>query len=195
MRNAFGVWNLTNDDRRRTMVSFCAYLRDLWENYSRGAWPSHIQHSTSKHSTFPTLLPQIYTFFPTAPRPASKYAILSVSLQPLNNQPLTIRRPPNHLPHTTFPTTKRHLSTHETCPSAPPSLTFRISIPKLSQPERCPTPRAALRSPPFHPPHLASEPLQPRLPALYFTQNSNPTFPPNIFTLRPQSPRLYDPVE
>lgn len=156
MRNAFGVWNLTNDDRRRTMVSFCAYLRDLWENYSRGAWPSHIQHSTSKHSTFPTLLPQIYTFFPT---------------------------------------TKRHLSTHETCPSAPPSLTFRISIPKLSQPERCPTPRAALRSPPFHPPHLASEPLQPRLPALYFTQNSNPTFPPNIFTLRPQSPRLYDPVE
>ena len=141
-----------------------------------------------QHSTFPTSLPQIYTFFPTAPRPASKYALLGAFLQPPNNQPLTTKRTPTHLPHTTFPTTKRHLSTHDPCPFEAPSLTFRISIPKLPQPETCPTPRSTLRSPPFHPPHLAPEPLKPRLPALYFTQNPDPTFPPNIFTLRPQSP-------
>ena len=43
--------------------------------------------------------------------------------------------------------------------------------------------------------HFASETSKPCLPAFYFTQNPNPTFPPNIFTLRPQSPLLYDSVE
>ena len=95
------------------------------------------------HSTFSTSLPQIYTFFPTAPSPASKYAILSASLQPSNNQSFIIRRPTSHLPHTAFPTTKRHLSTFDSCPFEAPSLTFRISIPKPSQPERCPTPHSA----------------------------------------------------
>ena len=44
-------------------------------------------------------------------------------------------------------------------------------------------------------PQLASEPSKSQLPALCFTQNPNPTFPPNIFTLRSQSHRQDDPVE
>lgn len=36
--------------------------------------------------------------------------------------------------------------------------------------------------------HFASETSKPCLPALCFTQNPNPTFPPNIFTLRSQAP-------
>ena len=44
-------------------------------------------------------------------------------------------------------------------------------------------------------PHSVSESPKPRLPALCFTQNPNPTFPPNIFTLRPQSHRQDDPAE
>ena len=147
---------------------------------------SNIQHSTFhiQHSPFSTLLPQIYTVFPVAPRPASKYAILSASLQPPDNQPFTIQSFPRHLPNAPFPTTKRHLSALDLCPFEAPSLTFRTSIPKPPQPDTCPTPAPpsvyglSTRS------QLASEPLKPRLPALCFTQNPAPTFLPNIFTLR-----------
>ena len=140
------------------------------------------------HSTFSTLLPQIYTVFPVAPRPASKYAILSASLQPPDNQPFTIQAFPRHLTNAPFPTTKRHLSTHDPCPFEAPSLTFRTSIPKPPQPDTCPTPASpsvyglSTRS------HSASQTSKPRLPALCFTQNSDTRFAPNIFTLRPQSP-------
>ena len=151
---------------------------------------SNIQHSTFhiQHSTFSTLLPQIYTLFSVAPRPASKYAILSASLQPTDNQPFTIQSFPRHLPNTPFPTTKCHLSTHDPCPFEAPSLTFRTSIPKPPQPDTCPTPASpsayglSTRS------HSASQTSKPRLPALCFTQNSDTRFAPNIFTLRPQSP-------
>lgn len=44
-------------------------------------------------------------------------------------------------------------------------------------------------------PQLASEPSKSQLPALCFTQNPGPTFPPNIFTLRSQSHRQDDPAE
>ena len=96
------------------------------------------------HSTFSTLLPQIYTLFSVAPRPASKYAILSASLQPPDNQPFTIQAFPHHLTNAPFPTTKRHLSTHDPCPFEAPSLTFRTSIPKPPQPDTCPTATATL---------------------------------------------------
>ncbi len=147
---------------------------------------SNIQHSTFhiQHSTFSTLLPQIYTLFSVAPCPASKYAILGASLQPPDNQPFTIQAFPRHLPNAPFPTTKRHLSTHDPCPFEAPSLTFRTSIPKPPQPETCPTSASPSVYGLSTRPQLASEPPKPRLPSLCFTQNPNPTFPPNIFTLR-----------
>ena len=95
----------------------------------------------------------------------------------------------------TFPTTKRHLSTLHPCPFEAPSLTFRISIPKPPQPETCPTPAPPLAYGLSTRPQLASEPPKSQLPAFYFTQNPNPTFPPNIFTLRSQSHRQDDPVK
>ena len=145
----------------------------------------HILHSTFHihHSTFSTPLPQIYTLFPVAPRPASKYAILGASLQPPDNQPFTIQAFPRHPPNTPFPTTKRHLSTHDPCPFEAPSLTFRTSIPKPPQPDTCPTPASpsvyglSTRS------HSASRTPKPRLPALCFTQNSDTRFAPNIFNV------------
>ena len=149
--------------------------------FRRSPCEGHIPHS--QHSS-----PKSTRFFPVAPRPASKYAILSASLQPPNNQPFTIRSLPRHLPNTPFPTTKRHLSTLHPCPFEAPSLTFRTSIPKPPQPDTCPTsppPFAyALSTRPNSPPN----PPKPCLPSLCFTQNPGPTFPPNIFTLRPQSP-------
>ena len=170
--------------------------------YSRAACPipnstsnishptSNIQHSTFhiQHSTFSTLLPQIYTVFPVAPRPASKYAILSASLQPPDNQPFTIQAFPRHLPNAPFPTTKRHLSALDLCPFEAPSLTFRTSIPKPPQPDTCPTPASPLAYGLSTRSHSASQTSKPRLPALCFTQNSDTRFAPNIFTLRSQSP-------
>ena len=150
----------------------------------------HIQHSTFSHptfhiphSTFSTLLPQIYTVFPIAPRPASKYAILSAPLQPPNHQPLTVERPTRHLPNTPFPTTKRHLSTLHPCPFEAPSLTFRTSIPKPPQPNTCPTSASPSAYGLSTRPHFASEPLKPCLPALCFTQNPDTRFAPNIFNV------------
>ena len=127
---------------------------DLWENIPVPHAPFqiphptfHIQHSTFSHSTshiphstFSTLLPQIYTVFPVAPRPASKYAILSAFSQPSNHQPLTFQALPRHIPNTPFPTTKRHVSPLHPCPFEAPSLTFRTSIPKPPQSDICPTP-------------------------------------------------------
>ena len=173
-----------------TPHGFCVDLWHLREKYSCAAWhiPNpifHLPHPTSNisHSTFSTLLPQIYTLFPVAPRPASKYAILSASLQPPDNQPFTIQAFPRHLPNTPFPTTKRHLSSHDPCPFEAPSLTFRTSIPKPPQPDTCPTPAPpfayALSTRPNSPPN----PPKPCLPALCFTQNPDPTFPPNIFNV------------
>ena len=106
---------------RTVSVKIC----DLWAKYSRAACPI-------PHSTFSTLLPPIYTLFPTAPRPASKNAILSASLQPAIIQPIIVRMSSFDVPHSAFPTLKRHLSTLHPCPFEAPSLTFRISIPKLS---------------------------------------------------------------
>ena len=137
----------------------------------------HIQHPTYHipHSTFSTLLPQIYTVFPVAPRPASKYAILSASLQPPNIQPLIFRRPLRQIPNTPFPTTKRHLSTLDPCPFEAPSLTFRLSIPKPPQPNTCPTtppPFAyALSTRPIPPPPPKTVP-----PCPLFHQKSRPHF-------------------
>ena len=170
---------------------------DLWENIPVPHAPFqiphptfHIQHSTFSHSTshiphstFSTLLPQIYTVFPIAPRPASKYAILSAPLQPSNHQSLTIGRSTRHLPHTPSHTTKRHLSPLHPCPFEAPSLTFRPSIPKPPQPDTCPTPTPPLAYGLSTRPHSASEPLKPCLPALCFTQNPDTRFAPNIFNV------------
>ena len=173
-----------------TPHGFCVDLWHLREKYSCAAWhiPNpifHLPHPTSNisHSTFSTLLPQIYTLFPVAPRPASKYAILSASLQPPNIQPLIFRSPLRQIPNTPFPTTKRHLSTLHLCPFEAPSLTFRLSIPKPPQPDTCPTPAPPSAYGLSTRPHFASEPLKPCLPALCFTQNPDPTFPPNIFNV------------
>ena len=180
-----------------TPHGFCVDLWHLREKYSCAAW--HIPHSAAPmrrtYSTFSTPLPQIYTVFPLAPRPASKYAILSASLQPPNNQPFTIRSLPRHLPNTPFPTTKRHLSTHDPCPFEAPSLTFRTSIPKPPQPDTCPTPASPLayalstrsNSPP-NPQNLNFPPsVSPKIPPQDFHQISLPS------ALSPH--RQDDPVE
>ena len=124
--------------------------------------------------TFSTLLPQIYTVFPVAPRPASKYAILSASLQPPNNQPFTFRRP-----RATFQT---HLS-------PPRNAIFRPSIPALSRPHPLPfAPRSLSPRNPIHAqrsrhpsltafppvPHFASESPKSQLPGLLFHPKSQP---------------------
>ena len=187
-----------------TPHGFCVDLWHLREKYSCAAFhishlTSHIQHITSiishptyhiphptfhiPHPTFSTLLPQIYTVFPVAPRPASKYAILSASLQPPDNQSFAIRALPRQLPNTPFPTTKRHLSTLDPCPFEAPSLTFRTSIPKPPQLETCPTPASplayALSTRPYfasEPPNRASPPsVSPKIPPPHFHQISLPS--------------------
>ena len=184
-------------DKAPRMVS--VLICDLWENIPVPHAPfqiphptSHILHSTFHilhstfhihHSTFSTPLPQIYTLFPVAPRPASKYAILSAFSQLSNNQPFTIRALPRHLPNTPFPTTKRHFSTHDPCPFEAPSLTFRPSIPKPPQPDTCPTPASPFAYGLSTRSHSASQTSKPRLPALCFTQNSDTRFAPNIFNV------------
>ena len=128
----FGRWGFAESRvfliKAPRMVS--ARICDLWEKYSRAACPHPAFHI--QHSTFSTLLPPIYTLFPTAPRPASKNAILSASLQPAIIQPIIVRMSSFDVPHSAFPTLKRHLSHLDPCPFEAPSLTFRISIPKLS---------------------------------------------------------------
>ena len=128
--------------------------------FRRSPCEGHIPHS--QHSS-----PKSTRFFPVAPRPASKYAILSASLQPPNHQPLTVERPTRHIPNTPFPTTKRHLSTHDPCPFEAPSLTFRPSIPKPPQPDTCPTPAPPLAY------GLSTRPIPPPNP-------SNRAFPPSV---------------
>lgn len=158
-------------------------------------FPWRMAHSTSNishptlhipHSTFSTPLPQIYTLFPVAPSPTSKYAILSASLQSPNFQSLIFPRPSRHLLHSAFPTTKRHLSTLDPCPFEAPSLTFRISIPKPPQPETCPTPAPPLAYGLSTRPHFASAPpknrafppsVSPKIPPPHFHQISLPSAP------------------
>ena len=82
-----------------------------------------------------------------------------------------------------------HRSRHGNAPAPPMIIVFIL----VTSPVRAR--RATPRLRPFHPFHSAPEPPKPCLPALCFTQNPNPTFPPNIFTLRSQSHRLYDSVE
>ena len=149
--------------------------------FRRSPCEGHIPHS--QHSS-----PKSTLFFSVAPCPASKYAILSASLQPPDNQPFTFRRP---------------RATFSARPSPPRNAIFRPTIPALSKLHPLPfAPRSlSPRNPihaqrPRHPPLTAfppvpippPEPSKSQLPALCFTQNPNPTFPPNIFTLRPQSP-------
>ena len=134
--------------------------------YSRAACPipnptfhishSHLPHSHIQHSTFSTLLPQIYTVFPVAPRPASKYAILSASLQPPNIQPFIIRIPRATF-HTRHPTRRNAI--------------FRPTIPALSRLHPLPfAPRSLSPRNPIH----AQRPRHPSLTA----------FPPVPFRLR-----------
>ena len=144
--------------------------------FRRSPCEGHIPHS--QHSS-----PKSTLFFPVAPRPASKYAILTASLQPPDNQPFTIQSFPRHLPNAPFPTTKRHLSTHDPCPFEAPSLTFRTSIPKPPQPDTCPTPAPPLAYGLSTRSHSASQTSKPRLPSLCFTQNSDTRFAPNIFNV------------
>lgn len=82
-----------------------------------------------------------------------------------------------------------HRSRHGNAPAPPMIIVFIL----VTSPVRAR--RAAPRLRPFHPPHSVSESPKPCLPVLCFTQNPNPTFPPNIFTLCSQSHRLYDSVE
>ena len=123
--------------------------------------------------TFSTLLPQIYTVFPVAPRPASKYAILSASLQPPNNQPFTFRRP-----RATFQT---HLS-------PPRNAIFRPSIPALSRPHPLPfAPRSLSPRNPKHAQrsrHPSLTPFPPVPTRLRIPQNraSPPSVSPKIPT-------------
>ena len=184
---------------------------DLWENIPVPHAPFqiphptfHIQHPTSniqhstfhiQHSTFSTLLPQIYTVFPVAPRPASKYAILSASLQPPDNQPFTFRRPratfsarPSPPRNAIFRPTITALSRLHPLPFAPRSLSPRNPI--HAQRPRHPSLTAfppVPNSPP-NPQNRASPPsVSPKIPTPHFHQISLPS------ALRPH--RLYDSVE
>ena len=82
-----------------------------------------------------------------------------------------------------------HCSCYGNAPAPPMIIVFIL----VTSPVRAR--RATPRLRPFHPFHSAPETPKSQLPALCFTQNPNPTFPPNIFTLRPQSHRQDDPVE
>ena len=119
------------------------------------------------HSTFSTLLPQIYTLFSVAPRPASKYAILSASLQPPDNQPFTIQAFPRHLP------------THH---SPPRNAIFRPTIPALSKLHPLPfAPRSLSPRNPIH----AQRPRHPSLMAfppvpIPPPKPPNRAFPPSV---------------
>ena len=143
----------------------------------------HIQHSTSNIPHSQHSSPKSTRFFPLRPAPCPNTPFSARHCNRLTIQPFIIRIPTRHLPNAPFPTTKRHLSTLHPCPFEAPSLTFRPSIPKLPQPDTCPTP-----APPFayglsSRPHFASEPLKPCLPALCFTQNPDTRFAPNIFNV------------
>ena len=124
------------------------------------------------HSTFSTLLPQIYTVFSVAPCPASKYAILSASLQPPDNQPFTFRRP---------------RATFSARPSPPRNAIFRPSISALSKLHPLPfAPRSlSPRNPkhaqrPRHPPFTAFPPVPippPKPPNRAFPPSVSPKIP------------------
>ena len=143
---------------RMVSVSSC----DLWENIPVPHAPFQIPHSTIS-----TLLPQIYTVFPVAPRPASKYAILSASLQPPNNQPFTFRRP-----RATFQT---HLS-------PPRNAIFRPSIPALSRLHPLPfaprslSPRNPIHAPTPAPPSAYGLSTRPH----FASEPPNRAFPPSV---------------
>lgn len=97
----------------------------------------------------------------------------------------------HYLPPTSRPILRRshHRSRHGNAPAPPMIIVFIL----VTSPVRAR--RATPRLRPFHPFQLASEPSKSQLPALCFTQNPGPTFPPNIFTLRSQSHRQDDPAE
>ena len=109
---------------RTVSVKIC----DLWAKYSRAACPIphphiltfHIQHFTPNisHSTFSTLLPPIYTFFPSrpAPRPKTPFSVHFRNC-------LSFSRLSSECRRSTFPTR----------PSPPRNAIFRLSIPALSR--------------------------------------------------------------
>ncbi len=134
MRNAFGVWNLTNNDRRRTMVSFCAYLRSVGEIFPcrmpHSTSPhSHISHTTfhTQHITFHILNtppPNLHYFSHRAPPHVqicnSQRIIATGYHSAAYRLNVTVRCFPLGLPH------------HETPSFASRSLPFRSPIPYLS---------------------------------------------------------------
>ena len=122
MRNAFGVWNLTNNDRRRTMVSFCAYLRSVGKIFPCRMPTSHIQHPTSHILNTPP--PNLHYFSHRAPPRVQKRhsrRIFATCYHSADYRPnVTVRRSTLGLPH------------HETPSFASRSLPFRGPIPYLS---------------------------------------------------------------
>ena len=122
----------------------------------------HIQHSTFHipHSTISTLLPQIYTVFPVAPHPASKYAILAHLCNHLTFNRLPSKDPIRY-PHTPH--------------SAPQKAMFRPSIPALSRLHLLPFEARYLS--PRNPKH-AQRPI-PHLPLP--TQNAQKVPPATLF--------------
>ena len=136
--------------------------------FRRSPCEGHIPHS--QHSS-----PKSTRFFPVAPRPASKYAILGAPLQPPNSQPFTFRRS-----RATFQT---HLS-------PPRNAIFRPTIPALSRPHPLPfAPRSLSLRNPIH----AQRPHRPPLTAFPPAPNSPPNpsncaFPPSV------SPKIPTPL-
>ena len=137
---------------------------------------SNTQHSTSNipHSTISTLLPQIYTVFPTAPHPASKNAILAH---------LCNRLTFNHLPSkepVRYPT--RPIPPHEKPCFAPPSLPFRGSISYLSRLHPSPIAHRNMPNAPFRPSRRPFKTPKKALPPLYFARKPNTRFTPKFLT-------------
>ena len=156
--------------------------------FRRSPCEGHIPHS--QHSS-----PKSTRFFPVAPRPASKYAILSASLQPPNFQPFVVRRShatfqTHHSPprNAIFRPTIPALSRLHPLPFASRSLSPRN--PKHAQRPRHPslTPFPSVPIPPPKPPNRASPPsISPKIPTPLFHQISLPS------ALSPH--RQDDPVE
>ena len=153
------------------------------------AWPlnishatCHIQHSTSNtqhstsntpHSQHPS--PKSTRFFPTAPHPASKNAILAHLCNHLTFNHLPSKEPVR------YPT--RPIPHHEKPCFAPPSLPFRGSISYLSRLDPLPFATRYMPNAPFRPSRCPLKTPKKTLSPLYFARKSNTRFTPKFATI------------
>ena len=134
----------------------------------------HTQHSTSNtpHSQHPS--PKSTRFFPTAPHPASKNAILAHLCNHLTFNHLPSKEPVR------YPT--RPIPPHEKPCFAPPSLPFRGSISYLSRLHPSPIAHRNMHNAPIRPSRRPLKTPKKTLPPLYFARKPNTHFTPKFLT-------------